>query len=68
MLASELIAKGPARMGEILSEMQTWMETFEYTSVEQMRGSMSQRSVDDPSAFERGNYMKALSTYDHRLP
>jgi dihydroorotate dehydrogenase (fumarate) len=68
MLASELIAKGPARMGEILSEMQNWMETFEYTSVEQMRGSMSQRSVDDPSAFERGNYMKALSTYDHRLP
>ncbi len=68
MLASELIAKGPARMGEILAEMQNWMETFEYTSVEQMRGSMSQRSVDDPSAFERGNYMKALSTYDHRLP
>jgi dihydroorotate dehydrogenase (fumarate) len=68
MMASELIAKGPARMGEILSEMSDWMETFEYVSVEQMKGSMSQRAVEDPSAFERGNYMKALSSFDHRLP
>jgi dihydroorotate dehydrogenase (fumarate) len=67
MMASELIAKGPARLGVILQEIQTWMETFEYQSVEQMKGSMSQRAVEDPSAFERGNYMKALSSFDHRL-
>jgi hypothetical protein len=28
-----------------------------------MKGSMSQRSCPDPTAFERANYMKALTGY-----
>jgi dihydroorotate dehydrogenase (fumarate) len=28
-----------------------------------MKGSMSQKSVADPTAFERANYMKALNSY-----
>jgi dihydroorotate dehydrogenase (fumarate) len=68
MLASELIAKGPERAGEILEEMTTWMETYEYESVKQMCGSMSQQSVAEPAAFERANYMKALSSMDNKLP
>ena len=44
-----------------------WMETFEYESVQQMKGSMSQRAVTEPAAFERANYMKALSSFDDRL-
>ena len=39
------------------------MEEHEYESIRQMRGSMSQRSVSDPAAFERGNYMRVLSSY-----
>lgn len=66
MLASELIANGTKRINEILTDMQMWMETFEYQSVAQMKGSMSQRSVAEPAAFERANYMKALATYDNR--
>jgi hypothetical protein len=31
-----------------------------------MRGSMSQASVANPSAYERGNYLKVLSSYDLR--
>jgi len=30
------------------------------------RGSMSHGAVADPSAFERGNYMKVLSSYTLR--
>jgi dihydroorotate dehydrogenase (fumarate) len=68
MLASELIAKGPERAGEILEEMTTWMDKYEYESVKQMCGSMSQQSVAEPAAFERANYMKALSSMDNKLP
>jgi dihydroorotate dehydrogenase (fumarate) len=68
MLASELIAKGPSRASEILADTKTWMETFEYESIKQMRGSMSQQSVAEPAAFERANYMKALSSFDNRMP
>ena len=67
MLASELIAHGAGRVTEILAEMNAWMQEFEYVSVTQMRGSMSQQSVADPAAFERANYMKALTSFDNRL-
>ena len=67
MLASELLMNGVKRVGEILGDMQSWMETFEYESVQQMKGSMSQRAVAEPAAFERANYMKALSSFDSRV-
>jgi len=67
MTTSALLKHGLKRAGEILQEMQAWMETFEYQSVQQMIGSMSQQAVAEPAAFERANYMKALLTYDNRL-
>ena len=67
MTASELIAHGPDCTGPILTGMQTWMEQYEYESIQQMRGSMSQKAVADPAAFERANYMKALKSYDNKL-
>jgi dihydroorotate dehydrogenase (fumarate) len=63
MLASELLQNGVPRIGEILREMARWMEEHEYSSVEQMIGSMSQRHVTEPAAFERANYMKTLASY-----
>ena len=67
MMASELIQKGPVRITEILAEMREWMDKHEYESVRQMRGSMSQRGVKEPAAFERANYMKSLTSYDNRV-
>jgi len=67
MTTSELLAHGVGRVGEILMDMEKWMEEFEYDSVRKMTGSMSQRSVSDPSAFERANYMKILQSFDNRI-
>ena len=67
MLASELIAKGSKRVPALLGEMTKWMEEFEYDSITQMTGSMSQKAVADPAAFERANYMKALTSFDNRM-
>ncbi len=66
-IASELLSNGINRMSELLVGMRQWMETFEYESVAQMMGSMSQQAVAEPAAFERANYMKALTSYDNRL-
>jgi dihydroorotate dehydrogenase (fumarate) len=65
MLASELLAHGSARLSAILHDLAVWMEEHEYESLAQMRGSMSQRAVADPSAFERANYMKVLNSFRH---
>jgi dihydroorotate dehydrogenase (fumarate) len=67
MLASALLTHGTKRITEILNDILMWMENFEYSSIEQMKGSMSQRSVAEPAAFERANYMKALVSLDSRL-
>ncbi len=67
MLASELIAKGSRRIPSLLGEVTRWMEEFEYDSISQMQGSMSQKAVADPGAFERANYMKALTSFDNRM-
>lgn len=63
MMASELLENGVERIGQILREMQTWMEEHEYSSVQQMIGSVSQRKVAEPAAFERANYVKVLGSY-----
>lgn len=64
MTTSELLANGIGRLGTMLQEFERWMAENEYESVEQMRGAMSQQAVADPSAFERANYIRALSTYN----
>jgi dihydroorotate dehydrogenase (fumarate) len=68
MTASALIANGLEHAHGILKEAEAWMVEHEYTSIHQMQGSMSQKSAADPAAFERANYMKALQTYDDRMP
>ena len=63
MVCSSLLKHGPGRIGEILNGMKEWMTEHEYASVKQMKGSMSQKSIADPAAFERAQYMKALNSY-----
>ena len=63
MLASELLQKGIGRIPVILNEVENWMAAHEYKSIQQMRGALSQKSVKEPAAFERANYMKVLSSY-----
>jgi dihydroorotate dehydrogenase (fumarate) len=63
MMASELLESGMGRISQILEGMVQWMEEYEYESVSQMQGSMSQLSVAEPAAFERANYMKELGSW-----
>jgi dihydroorotate dehydrogenase (fumarate) len=66
MTTSALLAKGIAHLTTIQTDLIRWMEQHEYESIGQMRGSLSRRAVPDPSAFERGNYIKTLSSFTLR--
>ena len=66
MTVSELLARGVDRLAIMRAELMRWMEEHEYESIDQMRGSLSRRSVPDASPFERGNYIKTLSSYTLR--
>jgi dihydroorotate dehydrogenase (fumarate) len=63
MMASALLRHGPTRLTEVQAGLETWLGENDYGSVAQARGSLSQASVPDPSAFERSNYMKTLTSY-----
>jgi len=63
MMASTLLLNGERVIPSMLNELQEWMKEREYESIQQMQGSMSQKSVKEPAAFERANYMKVLGSF-----
>ena len=61
-MTSALLKHGIDVLRVVRANLTAWMEAHEYTSIRQMQGSMSYRSVADPAAFERANYMRVLSS------
>lgn len=66
MMASALHVHGIDHIGLVLADLAHWLEKHEYNSIAEMRGSLSRRSVPDTSPFDRGNYIKTLSSYSLR--
>lgn len=64
MPACVLLEKGVEYLGSVVNDMKRWMEEHNYESVQQMKGSMSYKSVKEPAAYERANYMKTLQSYE----
>ena len=65
-MTSALLRNGVQHAAHVLTEVNRWLDDHDYESVREMCGSMSHGAVPDPSAFERGNYMKVLSSYTLR--
>ena len=63
MMTSALLSHGPGHVRLVEDELRAWMTEHEYESVAQIRGSASQATAEDPSAFERANYMKTLQSW-----
>lgn len=63
MTTSALLQNGIEYLEVLRTDLVDWMESRGYRSIEQIKGSMSQRNVADPTAFERGNYVKILEHY-----
>jgi dihydroorotate dehydrogenase (fumarate) len=62
-MASALLQYGPPVLMEVLDGLVHWMEVREYESVVQLKGSMSQKNLPDPSAFARAAYLNALDSF-----
>ncbi len=68
MMASAPLAHGIEYLATVHAGLLRWMEEHEYESITQMQGSMSQRAVAEPAAFERANYLRVLRSYALRSP
>jgi dihydroorotate dehydrogenase (fumarate) len=63
MMCSALLMHGPEHITKVIKDVESWMQEHEYESIMQMKGSLSHKSIAEPSAYERANYMKALNRY-----
>ena len=62
MLCSVLLRRGIDYIKVIERGMEEWLVAHEYESLEQFKGSMSQKNCPDPDAFERAQYIRGLTT------
>lgn len=60
MCASALLRQGIPWLGDILDDLKRYMEEMRFASVSAFRGSMSQKEISDPTAYERSNYIQIL--------
>jgi dihydroorotate dehydrogenase (fumarate) len=64
MTTSALLKNGVEYAAHLLSNFEIWMEEREYTSVQQMQGSLSAKGLGTSYGLERSNYMKELSSFN----
>jgi dihydroorotate dehydrogenase (fumarate) len=64
MTTSALLEQGISYLHLLVTNLQEWLQKHEYESIEQMQGSMSAKSIANPGAFERANYLKTIGSYD----
>jgi dihydroorotate dehydrogenase (fumarate) len=66
MMTSALLRHGPDHLSQVETQVIGWLDRHGYQSPDQVRGKLSQRSVRDPAAFERANYLKVLASHRAR--
>ncbi len=66
MMVSALHIHGIGHIARVLADLRYWLNKREYASLRETRGCLSRRSVPDTSPYDRGNYIKTLSSYSLR--
>jgi len=57
-VASVLYKSGFDKIGEMLKELESWMDSHNFTSTKDFIGKMSIKEADNPAAYERVQFMK----------
>jgi dihydroorotate dehydrogenase (fumarate) len=63
MLTSELLQHGIKRLQILQEGLASWLESHEYDSLADWRGTLTMANASNPIAFERANYLRVLSSY-----
>ncbi len=63
MMTSALLRHGSEHAATVEAGLRAWLSEHEYVSVDQLRGSASAATAEDPGAFERANYMATIRSW-----
>ena len=63
-MVSALLQNGPGHLRKVRADLEAWMEENEWSSLNEMRGNMSQERIPNPQIYERANYMLMLQSWE----
>jgi dihydroorotate dehydrogenase (fumarate) len=63
MVCSALLERGILHLTVIEQQMRAWMQEHGHESLEALKGRLSHQHSSDPSAYERAQYVHALTTW-----
>jgi dihydroorotate dehydrogenase (fumarate) len=66
-LVSTILRHGPSYFGAMRDELCRWMETLKFSRLTEVRGRLSLATTEAPSAFERAQYIRTLSSWSSWL-
>jgi dihydroorotate dehydrogenase (fumarate) len=59
-VVSTVYKNGPKQITRMLDEMEAWMVTKQYDSLDSFRGKLSNKNTSDPYAYKRAQYIDIL--------
>ncbi|WP_432798601.1 dihydroorotate dehydrogenase-like protein [Poriferisphaera sp. WC338] len=59
-LVSTLMINQPTYLASLLEQLSLWLEAHNISSLSEIRGCMNFNNIDEPRAYERGNYLQVL--------
>jgi dihydroorotate dehydrogenase (fumarate) len=62
-VVSALLRHGPIYIKEMVEGLVQWMQWHRFASIDEVRGRLSLRRVDDPETHERGQYIRVLQSW-----
>ena len=62
-VCSTLYKNGTEVVSKIISEIEEWMQSKEFNSIEDFRGMMSYKNMKNPALYERVQFMKHFSEW-----
>ena len=66
-MVSALLRHGPKWLAQVRHGLGEWLEEHGYESLGAARGALDASRCPDPSAYQRGNYIRALQSYRYEL-
>jgi dihydroorotate dehydrogenase (fumarate) len=66
-MVSAILRHGPSYFTSMREELRRWMESLEFARLGDIRGRLSLSRTEEPSAYERANYIRTLSGWSSWL-
>ena len=63
-ICSTLYKNGNKQIKYMIDEMESWMEKFDFQSIDDFRGKMSYKNIKNPASYQRAQFMKYFSSIE----